>query len=78
MVGGFAVSFFWLLFIHKKEAAAIGLCKALTGKITLLGYPWVVVDPNVIALPISIILVIVVSLLTARMDDDHIEKCFDW
>ncbi len=78
MVGGFAVSFFWLLFVHKKEAAAIGLCKALTGKVTLLGYPWVVVDPNLIALPISIILIIIVSLMTPRMDDEHVEKCFDW
>ncbi len=78
MVGGFLASFFWLIFIHKKEAAAIGLCKALTGKVTLLGFPWTVIDPNVIALPISIILMIVVSLATSRMDEDHLDKCFGW
>jgi len=78
MVGGFVASFFWLIFIHKKEAAAIGLCKALTGKVTLIGFPWSVIDPNVIALPISIILIIVVSLATPKMGEDHLNKCFEW
>ncbi|GKT37625.1 sodium:solute symporter family protein, partial [Aduncisulcus paluster] len=27
MVGGFSASMFWLLFVHAKEAKAIGLCK---------------------------------------------------
>lgn len=49
-------------FCAKKEASAIGLCKALTRKVTLLGYPWVVVDPNLIALPISILLIIFTCL----------------
>jgi len=79
MVVGFVVTSFWLLFVKAKEAGAIGLVQKFTdGKASILAdHPnWPVVDPIVIALPISIVVLIVVSLLTKRMDDDHLAKCF--
>jgi len=72
LVGGFFCSMFWLLFIHLKEAKAIGLCKWLTGQVTLVAHApkgsllWLLqwIDPNVVALPVSFLLAVGVSLLT--------------
>lgn len=55
MLIGFSTSIFVMLFLHAKEATAIGLSQALFGKATLAGFPWTFVDPIVIALPISAI-----------------------
>lgn len=85
MVGGFAVSMFWLLFIHVKEAETIGLCQALTGKVTLvadavpMSWMWLLqwVDPNVVALPVSCLLAVGVSLATRRMEQTHLELCWE-
>lgn len=64
---GALASVFSLVFLHEKEAAAIGLCKALFGKTVLIeSYPFPLIDPIVFALPLSIIAIIVVSLLTQR------------
>ena len=63
---GFITSLFCMLFLHKAEAAPIGLCHILTGKDVLIEtYPWFAIDPIVFALPISIITIVVVSLLTS-------------
>lgn len=85
MVGGFAFSMFWLLFIHLKEAKPIGLCQALTGKVTLvaeatpMSWPWLLqwVDPNVVALPVSLILAVGVSLASRRLEEKHLDLCWD-
>ena len=84
MVGGFAGSMLWLLFIHKKEAVAIGLCKALFGSPTLVSGAepgsWVFllqwVDPNVVALPLSMLLAVGVSLAGRAMEEKHVEVCW--
>lgn len=84
MVGGFAVSFFYLLFVHTKESAAIGLCKSMFGvdslaKLAAEGSGWQLLqftDPNIIALPISFILAVLVSLATPKMEAKHIEHCW--
>nr|WP_321514288.1 sodium:solute symporter family protein [uncultured Pseudodesulfovibrio sp.] len=85
MVGGFVFSMFWLLFIHLKEAAPIGLCQALTGQVTLVAnaskgsWIWLLqwVDPNVVALPVSLALAIGFSLATRRMEQKHLDLCWD-
>jgi len=64
ILGGISIAVFSFLFLHGKEAAVFGICKALTGKTTLLGGVWPYVDPLVFALPVSIILTIVISLIT--------------
>lgn len=78
MLTGFFVTGFWFLFIHKKEAEAIGLCKALFGVSTLLGRPWTVVDPVVVAPLLSIVIAVVVSLFTKKVPAAHVEKCFKY
>jgi len=78
-VVGFVVTAFWLLLVKSKEAAAIGLVQKLTGGNTsiLAGRPnWDWVDPLVVALPISIIVAVVVSLLTQPPAKEHLDKCF--
>ncbi len=84
MVGGFVTSMFWLLFIHEKEAAAVGLCRWITGKVTLVSSAapesfWYLlqwVDPNVVALPLSFALAIGFSLATRPLDKKHLELCY--
>jgi len=77
LITGTFTSLFMLAFIHKKEAAALGISKALFGTDTLItSLPWPVVDPIVIALPLALIVTIVVSLLSKPPVEKHIEKCF--
>lgn len=62
---GAAASVFAMLFIHRAEAAPIGVCHALFGKEVLIdAYPWYLIDPIVFALPLSILAMVVVSLMT--------------
>jgi SSS family solute:Na+ symporter len=79
MVTGFAVTAFWLLFVKAKEAGAIGLVQKITGgKDSILAghHNWPVVDPIVVALPISIIVAVAVALATRPPAKQQIEKCF--
>ncbi len=58
-------SLFAMLFLHKAEAAPIGVCNALFGKDVLIDvYPWFAIDPILFALPLSIIAIISVSIIT--------------
>jgi SSS family solute:Na+ symporter len=80
MVGGFGISFFFLVFVHQREAVALNLSQTLFGKPTLvrgtgLGF-LELVDPNIIALPAAVVLAIVVSLATAKFNQDHIDHCW--
>jgi solute:Na+ symporter, SSS family len=61
MVAGAAIWFVWTAFFHAAEAKLLGICQALFGKATLLGSPWTAVDPIVIALPVSMIVMIVLQ-----------------
>ena len=83
MVVGFVVTAFWLLFVKDQEARALGLCQALFNKRSLtmpLATPispnWHVVDPIVVALPLSFLVAIVVSLLTRRPSEEQLARCF--
>ena len=64
---GALASLFAMLFLHKAEAAPIGLCKALFGQDVLVNvYPWYAIDPILFGLPLSCITIVTVSLLTKR------------
>jgi SSS family solute:Na+ symporter len=79
MVVGFTVSLSWLALVKAKEAGAIGLVQHLTGGQTsiLADAPnWPVVDPIVIALPLSILTLVLVSLVTQPVDPGHLRRCF--
>lgn len=76
MLVGLITSSFWLMFVHFKEAKELGVCQALFGTNSLLSGKIIFVDALIIALPLSIITAIVVSLLTKPMEEKHLEKCF--
>lgn len=64
---GALASLFAMLFLHKAEAAAVGLCKALTGQDVLINvYPWYAIDPILFALPLSTLAMVIVSLVTYK------------
>ncbi len=78
MVVGTFSALFWLFFVHAKEAAPLGICKALFGKPFLISAdPWPVVDPILIGLPISLVVTVIVSLLSRPLEKEHIAHCFE-
>lgn len=77
IISGVVVSLFGLLFLHEKESAGLGICKAIFGKDVLIEtFPWPYVDTLVYALPISVLVLVVVSLLTPQLNAPHIRRCF--
>ena len=60
---GSLVWLFWTVFVHTPEAKPIGISQALFGVPTVLGYPWSAIDPLVIALPLSTIVIVAVQAL---------------
>jgi SSS family solute:Na+ symporter len=82
MVAGFGSSMLWLAFVNNKVASALGICQALFGAPNLarhfpgMSLTWEVVDPLVVALPLSAVTAVVVSLLTRPLDPDHVAWCF--
>ena len=77
LVVGTIYTAFSYLFINQKAAAALGVCQALTGKVTLVTtMPWPTVDPLVIGVPLAFILTIVVSLLTKPPSKELMDKAF--
>jgi len=55
LVTGALAWFIWTAFVHLKESQVLGLSKLITGNDALLPMPWQVVDPIIIALPLSIV-----------------------
>ncbi len=78
MFTGAAGSIFWLVFIHKKEAVALGISQAIFGKPFLIEtFPWMVVDPIMVAFPLSLVVTILVSFRTSDIQTNHLKKCFE-
>jgi SSS family solute:Na+ symporter len=63
LVVGAIAWFTWTAFVHVKESSVLGLSQFLFGKPAVLGMPWQVVDPLIIALPLSTITLILVWFL---------------
>ncbi len=77
MLAGAGASLFGLFFLHRKESAALGLCKYLTGRTELVSTePWPYVDMMVYALPLSAAVLIIVSLLTRPPGEKLVDSCF--
>ncbi len=78
MIVGFVVTAFWLIFIKDAEAKAIGICQKMFDKTSLLldSPNWSVVDPIIIALPISLAVAIIISLFTQPPSQEHLNRCF--
>ena len=75
IVGTFS-SLFWLIFVHAKEAAPLGISQAIFGKATLLTGTWTVIDPILVATPLAMLAAIVVSLITSPPSEEHLETCY--
>lgn len=90
MLTGAIVSILWMLFVHEKESTAFLLCQRIFG-VRSLGIKmvdgaevfiksgkiiWAFVDPMLIALPLSALTTWVVSLFTAPMPEEHLNRCF--
>jgi SSS family solute:Na+ symporter len=59
IVSGTLVSLFWLMFVFKKTAVGLGICKFILGVETILPQaPWPFIDVMLIAVPISAIFTI--------------------
>ncbi len=73
---GFSLSLLWMLFVHEQESKAIGLARNFFGSDSLLGHPWNMIDPQVIALPVSFIVFFVVSLFSEPVKTETIKNAF--
>jgi SSS family solute:Na+ symporter len=62
MIIGASTWLFYTVFVHTAEAKVLGISQLLTGSVTILGAPWTVIDPLIIALPISAIVMIIFQL----------------
>jgi len=76
MIVGLVSSVFWMFFIHKSNAVMLKLVVALTGKESLLPYPWSSVDPILIAFPLAFIVTILVTLFTKAEENEATRKLF--
>ncbi len=87
MAVGFLATAFWLVFVKAAEAGSIGLVRMFTPETPpgsglhpnsiLFAHPnWPVVDPLLIALPLSVLTIVVVSVFTRPPSQDHLARCF--
>lgn len=74
MTIGFLMNILMYTFIHAKEAQILGISKAIFGRASLASFPWTVINPIVISLPISIATLIIVSLLTKKREKSVIQN----
>jgi SSS family solute:Na+ symporter len=73
MMVGFVSSLIWVVLVKRPECTAIGLVKVSV----LESVPnWSVVDPILIALPLSALTAVIVSRFTAPCDRQHLARCF--
>jgi len=77
MVTGFLVNGLWWC-SSRCRGQALGICKALFGVQSLLfNVPnWPVVDPLIVALPLSAVVLVAVSLFTRKPSDKLLESVF--
>jgi SSS family solute:Na+ symporter len=66
MIVGAVAWFFWTALIHAAESKPLGICQALFGTPALLPLPWSVIDPLMIALPLSAVTVLLVQWYDAN------------
>ena len=73
---GFFASLIWMLLFHQQESAAFGVMREIIQRQVPRGHPWNMIDPQIIALPISFIVFIVVSLATQPVREETVKKAF--
>ena len=80
MLVGFVTSLFWLVFVHGRTAAGLGISEALVGTPHIVpahwSLTWTVVDPVVVALPLSFLTAVVVARVSRPMDPAYVHYVF--
>lgn len=76
MVSGCLSSLGWMLFFHENESKAIGFCRFLFGRDSLVGLPWSMIDPQVLALPLSFIVFFLVAKVTEPVGEETLRRAF--
>ena len=80
MLVGFVTSLFWLVFVHGRTAAGLGISEALFGTPHIVpahwSLTWTVVDPVVVALPLSFLAAVVVARVSRPMDPAYVQYVF--
>ena len=77
LLSGTFTSLFLLVFVFKKTATGLGICKFIFGVDMLINVmPWYSIDVMIFAIPVSIIFTVVVSLLTKPMDKKILDRSF--
>jgi SSS family solute:Na+ symporter len=76
IICGLFLSLLWMLFFHEYESKAIGLCRWIFECDSLAGLPWNMIDPQVIALPVSFLVFLFVSLFTSPVKEETVRKAF--
>ncbi|WP_425058234.1 Osmoregulated proline transporter OpuE [Sporomusa carbonis] len=74
MVTASVVYLLVVLFVHEREAAIFGVCSKIFGVSTLAVAPWTYIDPLVITLPVSSLVLVVASLLTQPVQQAAVVK----
>lgn len=59
LVTGTVVWFLYTALVHRAESEILGISKALFGAVSILPMPWPVVDPLIVALPASLLALLV-------------------
>ena len=78
LLSGTFTSLFLLVFVFKKTATGLGICKMLFGVDMLINtMPWYTIDVMIFAIPVSAIFTVVVSLLTQPMKDNILKRSFE-
>ncbi|EEG78945.1 sodium:solute symporter family protein [Dethiobacter alkaliphilus] len=76
-ISGSLISGLGYVLLKEQEAVAIGLVSRLFDRATLLPFPWTHIDPLIYALPISAVVLVVVSLVTQKPAAQHLKDTFD-
>jgi SSS family solute:Na+ symporter len=76
MIVGLVSSVFWMFFVHASNAKMLKLVVVLTGKESLLPAPWSMVDPILIAFPLSFIVTILVTAFSKPDKNAVVDKLF--
>ncbi len=77
ILAGLLSSAFALGFMHLKESEPLGICQAIFGTPSIASkFPWMIIDPIMIALPISVAVLVIVSLFTQKISVEHLGKCY--
>ena len=77
LLSGTFTSLFLLVFVFKKTATGLGICKFIFGVDMLINtMPWYTIDVMIFAIPVSAIFTVVVSLLTQPMDEKILNRSF--